>query len=198
MRICFFGDSFTNGTGDDTCLGWVGRVCAEQRQRGVDLTAYNLGVRRDTSGDILRRWRVESEARLPAGYDRKLVFAFGNNDAASNDRGNGGRLDSRETHANAVAILSEARLFAPTLVIGPLPVLETKEENLRVATVSKCLSEVCADLTTPYLDLMQRPHNFWTIWRAEAVRGDGVHPNAEGYRLIATAVSDWAEWRQWF
>ena len=25
MRICFFGDSFVNGTGDDECLGWVGR-----------------------------------------------------------------------------------------------------------------------------------------------------------------------------
>lgn len=26
MRICFIGDSFVNGTGDDTCLGWVGRI----------------------------------------------------------------------------------------------------------------------------------------------------------------------------
>ncbi|HZC55143.1 MAG TPA: hypothetical protein VE396_03730 [Xanthobacteraceae bacterium] len=28
IRICFFGDSMVNGTGDDACLGWVGRICA--------------------------------------------------------------------------------------------------------------------------------------------------------------------------
>jgi acyl-CoA thioesterase-1 len=29
MRICFFGDSFVNGTGDDDGLGWVGRIVAD-------------------------------------------------------------------------------------------------------------------------------------------------------------------------
>ena len=42
MRICFFGDSFVNGTGDDDCRGWPGRLCAEARQRGCDVTLYNL------------------------------------------------------------------------------------------------------------------------------------------------------------
>lgn len=28
-RIFFIGDSFTNGTGDPTGLGWVGRVCTQ-------------------------------------------------------------------------------------------------------------------------------------------------------------------------
>jgi lysophospholipase L1-like esterase len=61
MRICFFGDSIVNGTGDPDCLGWVGRVCGAARKSGVDLTSYNLGIRRDTSADILRRWRREAE-----------------------------------------------------------------------------------------------------------------------------------------
>lgn len=49
MRLCFIGDSFVNGTGDDACLGWAGWICAAARQQGHDVTAYNLGVRRDTS-----------------------------------------------------------------------------------------------------------------------------------------------------
>lgn len=77
MRLCFFGDSFVNGTGDDDCLGWVGRLCAAERRVGRDLTVYNLGVRRDTSDDILRRWRREAEARLPPGCGGRLVFSFG-------------------------------------------------------------------------------------------------------------------------
>jgi lysophospholipase L1-like esterase len=34
LRICFVGDSLTNGTGDPDCLGWTGRVCASAYERG--------------------------------------------------------------------------------------------------------------------------------------------------------------------
>ena len=35
MRICFIGDSFVNGTGDDDCLGWAGRLGAGARPGGA-------------------------------------------------------------------------------------------------------------------------------------------------------------------
>jgi lysophospholipase L1-like esterase len=69
MRICFFGDSFVNGTGDDDGLGWVGRVVARARQGGRDVTAYNLGIRRDTSADVAARWVGEARLRLPHEHD---------------------------------------------------------------------------------------------------------------------------------
>ncbi|BAU41680.1 hypothetical protein [Leptolyngbya sp. O-77] len=69
LRICFVGDSFINGTGDSTLLGWTGRVCQFASQRGVPLTYYNLGVRRETSADIGVRWQFEVMARLPEGCD---------------------------------------------------------------------------------------------------------------------------------
>jgi acyl-CoA thioesterase-1 len=80
IRICFFGDSIVNGTGDDACLGWVGRVCSAARRDGIDLTCCNLGIRRDTSADVLIRWHAEARARLPDEYDGGLVFSFGGND----------------------------------------------------------------------------------------------------------------------
>lgn len=55
VRIRFIGYSFVNGTGDETTLGWAGRFCAAAAVRGVSVTYYHLGVRRDTSADILRR-----------------------------------------------------------------------------------------------------------------------------------------------
>ena len=73
-RLCFFGDSMVNGTGDDTCLGWVGRICATARRSGRDLTCYNLGIRRDTSADVLARWQREAETRLRSEHDGRLVF----------------------------------------------------------------------------------------------------------------------------
>jgi len=56
MRICFVGDSMTNGTGDPEYLGWVGRVMRDERTRRAELTSYNLGVRRDRSDQIRARW----------------------------------------------------------------------------------------------------------------------------------------------
>ena len=81
MRICFVGDSITNGTGDPEYLGWVSRVMQHERRRRAELTGYNLGIRRDRSDQIRARWRAEVEARLPAEHEGRVVFAFGANDA---------------------------------------------------------------------------------------------------------------------
>jgi lysophospholipase L1-like esterase len=49
VRVCFLGDSFVAGVGDPHCLGWAGRLAALSHARGLLLTVYNLGVRRDTT-----------------------------------------------------------------------------------------------------------------------------------------------------
>jgi hypothetical protein len=45
IRICFLGESFVNGTGDQEYLGWTGRICVNAHKKGHDITYYNLGVR---------------------------------------------------------------------------------------------------------------------------------------------------------
>lgn len=81
MRVCFFGDSYTLGAGDETALGWVGRVAVAARGAGVDLAAFNLGIGGDTSLDVARRWHGEAGRRLEGGDALGVVFAFGTNDA---------------------------------------------------------------------------------------------------------------------
>jgi acyl-CoA thioesterase I len=80
IRICFVGDSFVNGVGDRTYLGWIGRLCQNLAAQGFAITHYNLGVRRDTSADIEKRWELEATHRLPKGCDNRIVFSFGTND----------------------------------------------------------------------------------------------------------------------
>src|ERR1700678_3006296 len=104
MRICFFGDCFVNGTGDDDALGWPGRVIATLRRNGLDITHYNLGVRRDTSADIAGRWRPEAERRFQTDGPKRLTFSFGTNDCASDDHGNA-RLPHNVALENAKRIL---------------------------------------------------------------------------------------------
>jgi acyl-CoA thioesterase I len=198
MRICFFGDSFTNGSGDPEGLGWVGRAALAERRRGADLTTYNLGVRRDTSADILARWPSEAEARLPQGCNPRLVFAFGNNDVAYGEHGAGPRIDHEKSLANASAILARAAQSAPTLVVSPVPVFDDRERRERLLRLSAGLSSLCWHQGLAYLDLVDLPEAIWGAWRREAQAGDGVHPGAEGYGALAENIVAWSAWRAWF
>lgn len=195
LRVCFVGDSFVNGTGDDEALGWVGRACRAARGRGVPLTRYDLGVRRDTSALVLRRCAAEVAARLDGvPCDGRVVFSFGVNDAAHAD--GRPRVEPVDTVANARELLAWSRARYPTLMVGPPPVAGDPMHDARVAALSAALGGLCAELGVPFLDL-HGPLSDDGAWRAEALAGDGVHPNDQGYGRIAALVEAWEPWRAW-
>ena len=193
LRIAFLGDSMTNGTGDPEMLGWVGRVCAAARARGHDVTAYNLGVRRDTSADIHARWRAEVAARLPAEHPRALVFCFGVNDCV--EEADAPRVHPDATLKHAQAMLSAARAIGPVLMVGPPPI-DDAGVNTRLRALEPRLAALCDELGVPFLPvldaLLADPH-----WLAEARAGDGAHPGANGYVAMAGMIDGWAAWREW-
>jgi acyl-CoA thioesterase-1 len=193
MRICFIGDSFVNGAGDPTLLGWVGRVCAAARRRGRDVTCYNLGVRRDTSADVAGRWQEEARRRLPAEIDGRLVFSFGANDCTL-DAG-APRATPERSVENARAILGAAKQRHPTLMLGPAPIA-IDDADPRIAALSRSYASLCVELGVPYLDLYT-PLAAMSLWRLEIATGDGAHPGAAGYALIADLVEGWEAWRRW-
>lgn len=192
MRICFIGDSFVNGVGDPLCLGWVGRICAQAKERGVDLTAYNLGIRRDTSRDIAVRWRAEAMARQPAELPGLLVFSFGANDCCP-DEACGVRVPLADSVATARRILAEARALRPTLMVGPPPI-DDDAINARTQALIAELSRLCGDLAVPFLDTFP-PLSASPVWAAEVRAGDGAHPAAGGYDALAAVVGQWPAWQ---
>lgn len=193
LRIAFLGDSMTNGTGDPTMLGWVGRLCAAAWARGHEVTAYNLGIRRDTSADIHARWRAEVAARLPAEHPRALVFCFGVNDCVL--EGEAPRVPPDATLKHAQAMLSAAQAIGPVLMVGPPPI-DDDGVNTRLRALEPRLAALCGELGVPYLpvldSLLADPH-----WIAEARAGDGAHPGAKGYAAMAALVDQWPAWRAW-
>ncbi len=153
MRICFFGDSFVNGTGDDDALGWVGRLVAKARQSGLDVTAYNLGIRRDTSADVAARWKSEASLRLPSDCDGRLVFSFGANDCLPSGADDRPRIGRAESLANLEAILGEAQRWLPTLMVGPGIVADAPDANARICELSAAYAKVCEQFGVPYLEI---------------------------------------------
>ncbi|THB66002.1 MAG: hypothetical protein D6E12_11455 [Desulfovibrio sp.] len=192
MIVCFFGDSLTNGVNDPEGLGWVGRLCNEARRKGRDITAYNLGVRRQSSRDILARWQDEASRRKLGAQPMRLVFAFGAVDACLDPEVN---LELDESLANARAILSEAAKDHELLMIGP-PAVAAPEFAQRAAALSTALGELCEELDVPFLSILPELQES-EIYMADLASGDGVHPGSGGYANIFRLVEGWDAWRAW-
>jgi len=203
LRVCFVGDSITNGTGDSGFLGWPGRLCASEVTDGHDLTDYNLGIRGDTSADLLPRWRAECEARLPASVSCAIVINIGLNDATEQD---GGviRVSMGDSIRNMRDILSGAMALHPTLWVGPTPVDdslmplqadtgETRDKrNARTADYNLAFKALAYELDVPYLDMLSKLINT-PDWLG--MLSDGLHPLPAGHERMAEIVKAWDGWR---
>jgi acyl-CoA thioesterase-1 len=192
-RVLVFGDSIVAGVGDPEGRGWVGRVVAASWAAGLPLTAYPLGVRRQTSVEVARRWRDETRPRLAAGADCRLVFAVGVNDTTIEDGAE--RVAPDASEATLAGMLDDAHAQGlRAFVVGPSPVCDA-QQTARIAGLSGRLRTVCAARGVPYCDVVE-PLSSSAAWLAEAAAGDGAHPAAGGYEALARLVlaGGWLEW----
>lgn len=194
MFISFIGDSLVNGVNDPEGLGWAGRLCVEARSVGHDLTMYNLGVRRNSTRDILARWEDEVARRMMPGAGMHLVFAFGVVDMVED---NGELLvPEEESLENAREILQKASAEHPTLMLGP-PAMADPMLSRRIEDLNARYETLCGALNVPYLNILPdlKESEFYLT---DLISGDGVHPGAAGYNHIFHLVAGWPAWRAWF
>lgn len=186
------GDSFVAGHGDRTGLGWTGRIAVEGLARGLDLTAYDLGVRRDTSLDVLARLAQETRPRLAAAADPRIVLSFGVNDTVVEERGVRVPLSST---VDALRRMQRAVEPVPVLLVGP-PAVDDDQQNRRIAETDAALGAEAARLGMPHLSCFAATRDDDT-WRREVRAGDRFHPGAAGYEVLAAVlgqrVLDWLE-----
>lgn len=191
IRICFLGDSFVQGVGDPEHRGWVGRAL---EATGGDITAFNLGIRRNTSEDIRRRCWQEVLPRL-VGADNRLVVSFGSNDTLEE---NGAvRVELGRSLENLTSILDECgRQAVAPLVVGPPPVIDAGDAHLRrTVKLADEMTALCRTRHVPFIATTLELANDPT-WRREALAGDGAHPGSGGYRRLTDIVLA-GQWRDW-
>lgn len=192
LRICFVGDSFVQGIGDPEYRGWVGRVL---EATGVGITAFNLGIRRNTSDDVLRRFLQEVLPRTLPDADNRLVVSCGSNDTLEEEGKI--RVDPSEGLRNLASILEQCLHHRITpLVVGPPPVIDAgaghllRTSNLADEMAALCLSRRVRFIGTT-VELAHDP-----VWIEEVEAGDGAHPGSGGYRRMADLILADC-WHQW-
>ncbi len=192
VRICYIGDSFINGTGDPEKLGWTGRLSAKSQNNEIDITHYNLGIRRETSADILKRWEAECQARLPEISENKVIFSFGVNDTVIENGQK--RVSLKDSISNAKNMLSMASKKYDVIMIG-MPPINDDEQNKIIKELDETYQTLCNKLNIPYLSIYERLIND-KIWQDEVSSNDGAHPRDRGYELLANYIKGWSSW--WF
>lgn len=211
IRIGFVGDSITHGTGDETLLGWTYRVGQAEAAKGHDVTVYNLGIRADTSALVEDRWNIEVNSRLKAEMNCATVWAIGINDSAHEKTAStdGLRVPLDESLDRISRMINTAKPVGPALWIGPTPVIEEMMpidrlpgviydfRNEMIAAYSNAFAVKAAEIGVPYLDLYSDLAGD-PDWDASLRASDGLHPNADGYVMMAARVTAWNAWRNWF
>jgi lysophospholipase L1-like esterase len=190
IRVTFIGDSFVNGTGDESYLGWVGRVCAKTYSEypDIELTCYNLGVRKETSGGILERFELEIKPRLRDTDSHIAILSFGVNDCAQN-------IDLEVSKQNLNMLLTQAKKsFQKLLFVMPPPIAD-QEINQKI----KCLIDqyrfICKELEVEYIDFFDILSEN-KIWKKQTRENDGAHPKSQGYEIFAKLIFESDGWKQ--
>ncbi|SEV92056.1 acyl-CoA thioesterase-1 [Cognatiyoonia koreensis] len=178
VTIAALGDSLTAGYGLDTADGFVPQMQAWLDAQGADVKLVNAGVSGDTTaGGLLRTdWTLTEDVDA-------MIVALGGNDYL---RG----IDPAVSRANLAAILDKAQsrdvdVLLVGLVAGANYGADYKEE----------FDSMYPDLAETY-DVPLYSRWFAGLLAvsgmedgfAEFLQRDGLHPNAEGVRLIVEAM----------
>jgi acyl-CoA thioesterase-1 len=164
----FLGDSLTAGLGVAPTEAYPAVIQEKLRAAGSSFEVVNAGVSGDTSAGGLRRldWSLRGDVRV-------LVVALGGNDGL---RG----LPAEELQHNLATIVERARARHVDVVVAGMEA----PPNFGAAYTRR-FREVYAAVARQY-DVPFIPFFLVDVaGRASLNQSDGIHPTAEGQRLIA-------------
>ncbi len=191
VGLIFIGASMVAGVGDPKGQGWVSRVVGRTHHPDLLLTSYNLGVRGDTSADLLARWRAECTPRWAGRSERRLVVSVGADDTPAG-------ISLARHRLNLANLLDDAAsLGVATFVVSPSP-HDVHEHNTALEQVVDAQADVCNRRGVPFVDCY-RPLLAHDQWRSDLASSPiAHHPGQAGYGLIAWLVlhGGWNRWMQ--
>ncbi|GAA3611304.1 GDSL-type esterase/lipase family protein [Marihabitans asiaticum] len=189
ISVVFIGDALVAGNGDPKAQGWVGRVMGRTSVEGAYLTHYNLGVARQTSGEVAQRWEAEAPLRWRGASDRRLVVSMGRDDID-------GAVSLARHRLNLANILDEcSSQGVGTFVVGPAPTGNPEADD-QLRQITEAQKDVCERRGVHFVDVFTplAGHEQWDSDIASSI--DGTNPGQAGYGLIAWLVlhHGWSDW----
>ena len=176
-RVIFFGDSITDGWHLDQYFPGKGYV--------------NRGISGQTTSQMLLRFQQDVINLQPAA----VVILAGTNDIA----GNTGPIAIPDIEANFASIAELARANGVKLIVSSVtPVHDytpqaqnffAQRDPAKILALNGWLKDYCAKNGLIYLDYFSAMVNDRGLLR-ENLATDGLHPNDQGYRIMAPLAED--------
>ena len=190
----FFGDSITYGEYDGVFGGWVDIVKRYALQKYSDedkneVILFNLGIGGETTEGLVKRIPHEIKARNSS--DGNIVFiAYGANDLAVKDGQQ--MVSSKQFRANIETAVQDAELYSKDIyLISILPISENIDSKISntgkirtsedVLLYNQILKDIVAENSLNYVDF----HSAFAADKEVLLSKDGVHPNENGYKMMA-------------
>ena len=187
LRVCFVGDSYVAGAGDDSGMGWVGRLTRHAYASGLLITAYNLGIRGNTSQDVADRLADEVSRRVNPVAETRVVLAYGLNDVVL-EAGQPRVRTADSVAATARSLDWLATVGLPVVIVGPPPIGDA-DQDARTEELDRQLAAYVGSRRVPYLQVMGHLAKD-RAWLDGVREGDGAHPGASGYQRYFEVVRD--------
>ena len=172
-KIVFLGDSLTAGLGLPTDLSYPSLLQERLKSVGLDYDVVNAGVSGDTSAGGLSRldWALQGDVRI-------LVVALGGNDGL---RG----LPSAELKHNLAEIIERAQARRIRVILAGMEAPPNYGPDYLVS-FHKVYPALVKEYHVPFVPFLLQ--GVAGIERLN--QRDGIHPNADGARIVADNV--WA------
>lgn len=172
-RIVAFGDSLTSGHHLPVDQAYPALLDARLRAEGLPFTVSNHGVSGDTTAGALRRLD-----RALSGRPSIVIVEFGANDGL---RG----VPVTEVRANLARIIEAAQAQGSRVLLCAMdaPPIYGWQYTLQFHQI---YPDLAARYKVPLVPFLLAP----VLGRPELMSPDGVHPNAEGARVLAQTI--WA------
>lgn len=205
VAICA-GDSITYGLwAKSSRWSELLRVWLESRSLEGDLenlntnsyvAVYNLGIPGDTSQGLLKRFDAEVGPRVNSDQEMVIIIAIGTNDARFIKSQNRYESTADQTVANIRSLIGIARkLTRKILVLGLPPVDEARTNpifwdtnysytNQDLESYNRDIKTLTIDEGIAFADMFTEMKEF----KVPELMEDGIHPNAEGHRIMFEAV----------
>lgn len=189
-NICIFGDSDTWGAWDRERGGWVARLRSYLEMNNYGVYIYNCAVSGDTTDDLLKRFRVESEARDPD----ILMFAIGVNDSSFNASKDKPTVALEKFRENLQKLASLAKEFTSDIIFIGLWHLDEAKTMPVPWDSSAYYDQENVDRYDLTIREFCEKNDLAYIYMGDLLQGDdledGLHPNPRGHEKIFQRIKD--------
>jgi lysophospholipase L1-like esterase len=182
--------------------GWVQRLrefCDEKMLAGGgDFFVFNCGVSGDTAKDVIRRFDVETNARISDGEENVIIISIGSNDSEYITKKKKTQYTEKQFSRNIQMLINKARKYSDKIIFtGLIPVDQKKVKpipwapdrsykNEYIRRFDSVIKNVCRENKIMFIELFEK----FSKMNYSRLLEDGCHPNSKGHEIIYQIVLD--------